>query len=274
MRSKPRISDSENGLAGSSLHEACALKRGSRSSLRRGSIAFGILCVTWLLLGARLGGVACAADAKAPVIVSFGDSTTATRGALRVYSRVLQEELPKQGVPVQVINAGVGGNNTVMARKRFQKDVLDRKPAVVIVQFGINDAAVDVWKTPAATEPRVSLKTYEANLRFFIKSIRANGAKPILMTPNPLRWTPKLKKRYGKAPYVADDKDGFNALLREFAGKAREIAKDEKVPLIDIYRAMESSADELLLDGMHPNDKGQLQVAEKLMPVVIAALKK
>jgi len=37
---------------------------------------------------------------------------------------------------------------------------------------------------------------------------------------------------------------------------------------------MESSADELLLDGMHPNDKGQLQVAEKLMPVVIAALKK
>lgn len=214
------------------------------------------------------------AEGAAPVVVAFGDSTTATRWALRVYSRVLREELPKKGVPVRVINVGVGGNNTVMARKRFQKDVLDRKPAVVIVQFGINDAAVDVWKTPAATEPRVSLKTYEANLRFFIKSIRAVGAKPILMTPNPLRWTPKLKKMYSKAPYVADDKDGFNVLLRQFAAKAREIARDEKVPLVDIYKAMESTADELLLDGMHPNNKGQLLVAEKLMPVVKAALKK
>lgn len=229
------------------------------------------------LVSAFLVGIvtqASGAEVKAPVIIAFGDSTTAKRGELRVYSRVLLEELPKRGIPVQVINAGVGGNNTVMARKRFQKDVLDRKPDVVIVQFGINDAAVDVWKTPPATEPRVSLKTYETHLRFFIKSIRANGGKPILMTPNPLRWTPKLKKMYGKAPYVADDNDGFNVLLREFAAKARKIAKDEKVPLIDIYKTMESNADELLLDGMHPNDKGQLLVAEKLMPVVIAALKK
>lgn len=215
-----------------------------------------------------------AAEGATPVVVSFGDSTTATRGSLRVYSRVLREDLPKRGIPVQVINAGVGGNTTVMARKRFQKDVLDRKPAVVIVQFGINDAAVDVWKTPPATEPRVSLKTYEANLRFFIRSIRATGAKPILMTPNPLRWTPKLKTMYGKAPYIADDPDGFNVLLKQFAAKAREIAADEKVPLIDIYKAMESNAEELLLDGMHPNDKGQQLVAEKLMPVVIAALEK
>ena len=229
-----------------------------------------------LAVAALAGGAATVfgAEGPAPVIVAFGDSTTATRGALRVYSRVLREELPRQGAPVRVVNAGVGGNNTVMARKRFQKDVLDKNPAVVIVQFGINDAAVDVWKTPPAREPRVSLATYEANLRFFIKSIRARGAKPILMTPNPMRWTPKLKKMYGKAPYVADDKDGFNVLLKRFAAKVREIAKDEKVPLIDIYKSMESNADELLLDGMHPNDKGQQLVAEKLTPVVKAALEK
>ncbi len=216
---------------------------------------------------------AVAAERETSVIVAFGDSTTAPRGPLRVYAQALREELPKLGHSVQVINAGVGGNNTVMARKRFQSDVLDRKPDVVIVQFGINDSAVDVWKKPPATEPRIALKNYEANLRFFIKSIRDTGAKPILMTPNPLRWTPKLKTMYGKPPYIADSKDGFNVLLKTYAAKVRDIAKSENVPLADIYAAMESGAEEFLLDGMHPNKEGQQIVANKLKPLIASALK-
>ena len=43
-----------------------------------------------------------------------------------------------------IINAGIGGHNTENARARLQKDVLSKNPDVVIIQFGINDAAIDV----------------------------------------------------------------------------------------------------------------------------------
>lgn len=220
-----------------------------------------------------LTGPACGVEDQERVIVTFGDSTTATFGPLRIYSRILREEFSKRGVPVQVINAGKKGDHTLYARERFQRDVLDRKPDVVVVQFGINDAMVDVWKEPPATKPRVSLAIYEANLRFFIDSIREIGARPILMTPNPLRWTPMVKGLFGKPPYVVDDEDGINLLLRDYAEKVREISKDEKVPLIDIYAAMESDAKKVLFDGIHPNAKGHRLVAERLIPVVSAALK-
>ncbi len=206
------------------------------------------------------------------MVVAFGDSTTAPRGSLRVYADILREELPKRGRAAEVVNAGVGGNHTAAARKRFQRDVLNRKPAVVIVQFGINDSAVDVWKKPPATKPRIALAAYEANLRFFIQEIRAVGAKPVLMTPNPLRWTDKLKSLYGKPPYAADDPEGFNVLLKGYAEAVRRIARTEEVPLVDIDAAFANDADELLLDGMHPNTKGRQRVADRLLPVVLGLL--
>ncbi|HWC90807.1 MAG TPA: GDSL-type esterase/lipase family protein, partial [Pirellulales bacterium] len=131
---------------------------------------FAWLNFATLLLGliASAGTVDAAAAAMQPVsIVAFGDSTTAARGSTTVYATILQEEL--RGV--RVINAGVGGNSTEMARKRFEADVLSQRPRIAIIQFGINDAAVDVWKTPPATQPRVSLERYEANLRSFVRSL-------------------------------------------------------------------------------------------------------
>ncbi len=231
----------------------------------RGSLLLSALLTSCLLH---------AADNSPVTIVAFGDSTTAPRGPLRVYADILRDELPKHGVKASVVNAGVGGNHTVAARKRFQRDVLDRKPAIVIVQFGINDAAVDVWKKPPATKPRVALKTYEANLRLFIGSIRKAGARPILMTPNPLRWTPRLKKLYGKPPYDPDNANGFNLLLMDYAAAVRAIAAEERVPLIDIDRAMTPEIDNLLLDGMHPNAAGHQLVADRLIPIVLREIKR
>ena len=96
--------------------------------------------------------------ARPIVLVAFGDSTTALRKNLEVYATLLEKELPAKGIQAKVFNAGVGGNNTHDAMLRFQTDVLNRSPDVVILQFGINDSAVDVWKQPPADQPRVPLK--------------------------------------------------------------------------------------------------------------------
>jgi len=225
---------------------------------------------------------ATAARCETFTIVAFGDSTTAPRVVkgkpLTVYADLLGKELPGKGVDATVINAGVGGNTTVRAKARFARDVLARRPDLVIIQFGINDSAVDVWKKPPATRPRVAIDRYTKNLEFFIRALRERNARVILMTPNPLCWTDKLKAMYGKPPYDPSDPDGFNVLLRKYAEALRCVARRQKVPFIDIYAAFKAyekakghSMDELLLDGMHPNEKGHRMIADLLIKQIARA---
>ncbi|MBS0205947.1 MAG: exo-alpha-sialidase [Planctomycetes bacterium] len=205
-------------------------------------------------------------------IVMFGDSTTAQRpGAIEhVYADRVQDMLVRIGSSLQVYNAGVGSNTTVLARQRFAKDVLAHRPRIVVIQFGLNDASVDVWKTPPATMPRVPLADYEANLRSMIDAARKSNVQPILMTTNPLRWSPKTKELYGRSPYVPDKVDGFDKpVLAGYNARVCAIADELKVPLIDVHAAFsEKKPEDLLLDGMHPNDQGHTIIAELLLPVI------
>lgn len=211
-----------------------------------------------------------ASTGKPLKIVAFGSSTTAPRGSLIIYPMLLEWDLTDMGRNVQVINAGVGGDNTRLAADRFENDVLAHRPDLVIIQLGINDSAIDVWK--GATSPRVPIDEYEQRLEEFVKRIRAAGSKVILMTPNPLRWTDKLKDMYGKPPYEPDDPDGFSFLLKDYAERMRQVAARNEVPLVDGFRMFMDfgkgegkSVDDLLLDGMHPNDTGHAIEADALL---------
>lgn len=206
-------------------------------------------------------------------IVALGSSTTAPRGSLIIYPMLLDWELTGEGRGVVMINAGVGADTTVRAAARFDKDVLAHKPDLVIIQLGINDSAIDVWR--GATEPRVPIDDYERRLEQFVTAIKAQGGKVILMTPNPLRWTDNLKKLYGKPPYNPDDVKGFSFLLKDYAERARQVAERNGVPLVDSFQLFTDygqvegrSVDDLLLDGMHPNDAGHALEADALLSTI------
>ena len=118
-------------------------------------------------------------------IVCFGDSTTAPRGGVAIYADLLREELSGRRIDIWVENSGIGSSHTDHARERFKRDVLDHGPKLAIIQFGINDSAVDVWKNPPAAKPRVALARYQENLNFFIDTLRDRDC------PRPLgRCTP------------------------------------------------------------------------------------
>ncbi len=209
-------------------------------------------------------------------VVAFGDSTTACRESIKkVYSQRLRETLSKSGpgYRFEVFNAGVRSHTTRHGRDRFERDVLARDPDLVIVQFGLNDSCIDVHK--GKTSPRVTQTTYERNLVYFISRLRERNAGVILMTPNPGRWTETIKKTWGKPPYNTDDPMGFNLLNRKYAESVRRVAREMKVPLIDVYRLFVDydkkegrSMDELLPDGMHPNDTGHRMIADALLPII------
>lgn len=205
------------------------------------------------------------------VIVAFGDSLTAPRSGVTTYSDLLDESLNAQGIDVEVINSGVPGNTSAQARARFAADVLADHPSLVIIQLGANDAAIDVWKDPPATVPRVDIATYRNNLEYFVRTLRSQKSEVVLMTPNRFAWTPKLRSLYGKPPYQVTSDDGFNFMLDVYSDAMREIARREKIELVDAAKAVPSSA---LLDGMHPSTEGHRIVAGLLLPVVRAILRR
>jgi len=211
-------------------------------------------------------------------ILFVGDSTTAPRPkeVQQVYSQRLASVLSSSHPNFAIINSGVPSSTISSSFNRVQSQLSLFKTDLVVIQFGINDAAVDVWKNPPATEPRVPLKAFVRDLREIIAGARASGAKVILMTTNPTRWGGRYKELYGKPPYDPNAEDGFDRpFLSQYNQAVRDLAAELNLPLIDLHelylkRAQEQQVpvDSLLLDGVHPNDKGHALVAEALLPVI------
>ncbi len=196
-------------------------------------------------------------------LVFFGDSVTAFRGELKVASMWFEEWLPQAAV----VNAGVPGNTTAMARERFAADVLACGPDVAVISFGINDSAIDTWD--GKTEPRVPLEAYAANLTAMVREL---GKKVVMFTPPPLYMTDELFRLYGMEPFLSH---GFNFMLDRYLDAMRRVAEAEGCLLADVNaefrRLAGGDGPELMrysLDGMHPNAAGQEIIAGLLRPLI------
>ena len=83
-------------------------------------------------------------------VVAIGSSTTAGEGGITPYPQRLLADLRIQypKVTIDVVNRGVGGEDAPMELMRFQHDVFDQNPDLVIWQVGTNA----VWQ-PADQNP-------------------------------------------------------------------------------------------------------------------------
>lgn len=230
----------------------------------RGAIAFKRVTLDWLK-----------SDKDQKRIVVFGNSTTAWRPMKikEVYGVRLEEKLNNAGISSYVINSGIGGSHTGSvednnrfkirhARDRFQTDVLDYNPDVVVMQFGINDSYVDEGGEEA--QSRIPLEKYYENLSFMVKEIQKNSIKVVLMTPNPFDES--------KEQWRVDR-------LSLYMQKLKQVAKENNTELLDVwamfedYKKQNDSMKSLLLDGVHPNDTAHELIAKELSPIVAELLK-
>jgi len=237
-----------------------------RSTTNRLVSAFSLCVLTYLSTPAAADDV---------TIVAFGDSTTALRNTVdQVYADRLDDLLAPHGVNATVINSGVGGSHTgkktdnprgpaQQAMDRFDSAVRDHNPDVVIIQFGWNDSWVDEGGPESAS--RIPVADYEANLTHFVTTLRKDGARVILMTPNRPKSTIEQWRVERTETYV---------------DAVRRVAQAQLVPLVDIWQAYadfdavdDQSLDDLLVDNnVHPNDAGHALVAELLTPVIVEEL--
>ncbi len=169
--------------------------------------------------------------ANGPInIVVFGDSVT--HGALNgfndyetVYWNLLKKRLNsvRDSIPVNMINAGIGGITAKRSIERLERDVLSHHPDMVIVCFGLNDV------NGALEDYTYALST------IFEKCIRS-GAEVIFMTPNMLNTyvaedSPKQHMEYAAvtAQYQNSGK------MDEFMSAAVEVAEKYGVSVCDCY---------------------------------------
>ena len=149
-------------------------------------------------------------------IVAIGDSITQAGGYLKDVDAVLTATYPELKIP-PIVNVGIGGQKAEDLIKRFQKDVVDRKPAVVTISIGIND----VWhRAGMPHDPRV-LADYWANVSKMVDMAQSAGIRVILLTPTVIHEDP--------------DRDA-NKRLRIYVEAERQIARERKCSLVDLHR--------------------------------------
>lgn len=213
-------------------------------------------------------------------VVVIGDSTAAPRphevGA--VYADRVQDAFRQEGRKLLVVNSAISGDTTNSVRSRFREHVLDFEPKLVIIQFGMNDAAFDVWKNPPAKHTRVPVERFEENLRWMVDHVMSVDGKVVLMTAAPVRWTDTLRRIYGKPPYDVSRPRGFEqAGIVPFNAVVRRVAAELGVPLIDVFALLNEHATKsgepvqalLVPTGISTvNDRGHALIADALLPIV------
>lgn len=164
-------------------------------------------------------------------IVAFGDSVT--HGALTggeinyetVYWNLLKQKLNavRNYVPVNVINAAIGGTTAKKSVARMEKQVLKHEPDLVIVCFGLNDV-------------NGPIEDFFGALREIFTRCKASGAEVIYLSPNMLNTYVAEDTEERWLEYAAKTAAMQNeGRMDAFIGGACDLARELGVTLCDCY---------------------------------------
>ena len=194
-----------------------------------------------------------------PVILCAGDSITASS-----YPKQLKKLLAHDGWQVQVINAGVKGDNTAEYLRFLERSrIIERTdPGWVLLQLGTNDLRIDSHATTTAQ----FRKNLEAILDRIGRQRNKDGSSPriILATIPPIPVEVRWHFDAGSRARVEAE---INPAIRAIAAPARPCPGRSFTP--------SSPARPDLLPDIHPSEEGYRALAAAwhriLAPLVASA---
>ena len=155
------------------------------------------------------------------------------------------------------INRGISSQTTAQMLIRFRADVVDLKPAVVVILAGTNDIAGN-------TGP-MTLEQIEANLASMADIARVNGIHVVLASVMPVYESPRRPQFFQERPPAKIA--ALNHWIRAYCERMHMV-------YLDYFSALAGSDGllkrELSDDGLHPNASGQKIMA----PLAEAAITK
>jgi lysophospholipase L1-like esterase len=204
---------------------------------------------------------ACAAQSSAGELILktgsrlafLGDSITAAGAGPSGYARLVVLGLEANGVKVEPIYSGVGGNKSSDMLARVDRDVLTKKPHMMTLSCGGND----VWFG-------IPLEQYRANITALVDKVQAAGVKPVLLT-----WT----------VFYEDPDHELNQALSAYNEFLRTLAKERSLPLADLNSQMHAALKKakasnapkhnrfnyFTIDGRHMAPQGDQIMAEGIL---------
>ena len=205
-------------------------------------------------------------------IVAFGDSVThcALNGEINyetVYWNRLRRKIleVRNYVPVNVINAGIGGITASGSLGRIESQVLTHRPDLIIVCFGLNDV----------NDP---LERYLSALRTIFEKCLASGADVIFMTPNMLNTYVAPDAPESHLAYAAvTAKYQTEGRMDLYMESAVRLAEEMGVPVCDCYARWKKLAETedttmLLINRInHPTPRMHELFAESLFQMIFPA---
>jgi acyl-CoA thioesterase I len=192
------------------------------------------------------------AGSESVTIVCLGDSVTAgwlEHGVLdsdAAYPALFRKRLASlfPMAMINVVNAGLGGENVVGARERLERDVLSHRPALVTICLGLNDSRGGKEK----------VGEFEAGLKELVQTVQAS-ADVVLFTPNT------------RGDTLQDD-----GTLADYVRSIRAVARGTGASLADVHAIyqgairMGASPQDLLSNRVsHPTREGHTIFASALM---------
>ncbi len=204
-------------------------------------------------------------------IVAFGDSVT--HGAFEkgvfdfesVYWNRLRKKLiaVRTYVPVNVIDAGIGGISAKASLDRMDSQVLTHRPDLVIVCFGLNDV-------------NGPLEDYLYALGEMFRRCREAETDVIFMTPNMMNtyvgdWVNEVHLKTAERTAEMQNNGRYESYIRA----AIELAESMDVPVCDCYarwKELSKTQDttKLLANGInHPTREMHELFAEELFRTIM-----
>ena len=208
-------------------------------------------------------------------IVALGDSVT--HGAVAfgeinyetVYWNVLRKKIleVRNYMPVNVINAGIGGINAKESIKRLDKQVICHNPDLVIVCFGLNDV-------------NGTLEEYISSLTEIFERCKNCGADVIFMTPNMLNTYVSDDTKEDYKNYAARTASFQNdGKMDTFMEEAKKLALSMDVTVCDCYskwKELSKTEDTTMLLANrinHPKKEMHTLFADMLFDVIFDDVK-
>lgn len=152
------------------------------------------------------------------------------------------------------VNRGISGQTTPQMLARMFEDVINLKPAAVVIFAGTNDIARNTGPS--------TIEMVEENFQAMSELALAHGIKVILCAITPVSDYTPGKKTDGRPP---SDILKLNAWMKAYAGQIHAVYADYFGALVDDKGMLK---DGFSRDGLHPNDKGY----ELMAPVAAAAI--
>ncbi len=194
------------------------------------------------------------------------------------FANIIQDKL--NGV---IHNAGRFGNTIVRGLKRFTNDVMNKKPDIVLIEFGGNDCDFkweEIANNPQGNhEPNTNIDVFQETLISIITTLEEKNIVPILMTLPPLdadryfKWISKGSKMFEEniLYWLGGSVNKIYWWHERYNAAVMSVAEESKTRLLDIRSAFLKKMDYrqyLCIDGIHPNKEGHKIIADKILEYI------